>query len=235
MAGRQKKVTAAEFIAELNADQNYSAARREVERQRAQAEMETRREEEPLLNALRLVGTSVDSVWDLVNTAEPYPAAIPILIEHLGRPYSRPVREGIIRALCAPAATPLLGRRLIEEFRREQDPELRWVIGNAIAFTADADQADDVVQLFEDTAYGVSRNRLALAVARLLGKNAIPILLRQIDDKNVTGEVIAALGELRAPDVRPIVAKYLKDPDSYLREQARKAMRRLDRKGRKRR
>ena len=56
------------------------------------------------------VGVEIDSVWDLVNTAEPYPAALPVLMEHLERDgYPDRVMESLGRAL-AVKPSGLLGR-----------------------------------------------------------------------------------------------------------------------------
>src|SRR5262249_10106439 len=41
--------------------------------------------EQPIVEDLRRAALRVDSVWDLVNTAEPYPRALPILLNHLER------------------------------------------------------------------------------------------------------------------------------------------------------
>jgi hypothetical protein len=56
-------------------------------------------EEKPLLADLNSVGVCIDSVWDLVNTSEPYPIAVPVLTRHLSMPYGRRIKEGITRAL----------------------------------------------------------------------------------------------------------------------------------------
>lgn len=37
------------------------------------------------MRTLRSAGVQVESVWDLVNTSDPYPAALPVLMDHLER------------------------------------------------------------------------------------------------------------------------------------------------------
>ena len=90
---------------------------RELERKERTASLKA--EGEPILTDLRAVGCTVESVWDLVNTRDRYPEAIPVLIKHLLRPYSDRNREGIARALAVEApevqmAWPLL----IDEYRK---------------------------------------------------------------------------------------------------------------------
>ncbi|WP_241975559.1 MULTISPECIES: hypothetical protein [unclassified Cryobacterium] len=56
---------------------------------------------------LRSAGVEVNSVWDLVNTADPYPKALPILLDHLQRGgYPDRIMESLGRALgVGPAAS----------------------------------------------------------------------------------------------------------------------------------
>jgi len=93
----KKKISAAELVATLNADAALVARRAQGERERLQREAESRAAEEPLVRDLRTAGYEVESVWDLNSTAA-YPEALPVLLEHLARPYPAVVREGIARA-----------------------------------------------------------------------------------------------------------------------------------------
>jgi hypothetical protein len=56
--------------------------------------------EQPILRDLEAVGERVSSVWDFVNTARPYPEALPVLLRHfqLGG-YPDRVMESLGRAL----------------------------------------------------------------------------------------------------------------------------------------
>ena len=48
---------------------------------------------------VRVRGGEVRSVYDLVNTKEPYPKAIPVLLEFLPRVTNHRIKEGVARAL----------------------------------------------------------------------------------------------------------------------------------------
>lgn len=122
-------------------------------------------EEEPLLADLRAIGwdQGLDSVWDLVNTAEPYPEAIPILLRHLTRPYSDRIKEGIARALAVPDAVnawPIL----VAEYKKAEEGQENGVMrgykdGLAVALTAIATDAvlGEVISLIKDTSNGSTR------------------------------------------------------------------------------
>jgi hypothetical protein len=75
-------MTLEEHDALLKREGRYEAiesARLEKEQARQRKAAEWRRAEAPLSEVLRGVGLDVESAWDLVNTAAPYPEALPIL------------------------------------------------------------------------------------------------------------------------------------------------------------
>lgn len=93
-------MTAAEFMAQLASDDEYQKERAEWEAQLQSRVHEWRHAERPIVEHLASAGVGVESVWDLVNTSEPYPTALPILVEHLERGgYPDRVLEGLGRAL----------------------------------------------------------------------------------------------------------------------------------------
>src|SRR5262249_36979734 len=82
------------------------------------------------------------SVWDLVNDAPhpvlegrfvgPYHAAYPALVRHLALPHHRRIKEGIVRALTVRDGGILVEETLLAAFQLEQNPQLRWVLANAL-------------------------------------------------------------------------------------------------------
>lgn len=153
-------------MAELQADPEYV-----TERQGREAELESktaawRLAEAPLVEELRIAGFDVESAWDLVSTATPYPAALPILLKHLGRPYPDRVREGIARALAVRDAK-FGWERLIRLYRDEPTAsEAKDGLAVALAAVADDDLVEDIISLARDLAHGESRILLLRGLAR---------------------------------------------------------------------
>lgn len=79
---------------QLQSNPDWVARNKERERFRQARAAHFRNLEEPVVQALRKAGVHVDSVWDLVNTSVPYPDAIPVLLEHVQRPYHDEVKGG---------------------------------------------------------------------------------------------------------------------------------------------
>jgi HEAT repeat protein len=204
----------------------------------------------------------VQSVYDLVNTPESYPEAIPILL-HLLPEISEPkIKEGIVRALTVKEARGIAARPLIEEFKRidvppripepegERDryghlirdytPEerrlynlsnLKWLIGNALSVVADESVTDEIVELLMDKRHGGTRSALLHALLRLKPANRIEILLELLDDEDdgVSIQAALVLGRLRVQAARDKIAdRFLTHPDSWFRQQAKRALAKLD-------
>jgi hypothetical protein len=170
-----KQVTAADLAAQLADDQQFQdeAAARESElRERTAA---WRKAERPIVEDLHQVGVEVDSVWDLVNTSEPYPSALPVLVDHLetGR-YPDRVLEGVARALAVRPAVAYWDRLKIAYLAAE-GPDARDGIAAALAACATEAQLADLVELLSGD-NGPSRIFLLRPIAHFGGEQGRAVL-----------------------------------------------------------
>ncbi len=198
MKKRPRRMTAAEHEAWLKSTGQYDVMlerqrQQEEERQKRAAEM--RRAEAPLVEELRAAGYAVDSVWDLVNTAAPYPDALPILLDHLRRSYPAPVREGIARALAVPEA--IIGWKVLTElFRTEREKRVKDGLACAIAAAADEEVIDEVIAFVRDPQQ-ISRVLMLSALERSSDPRAKLTLLELAADPVLGKESRAALRRLK--------------------------------------
>lgn len=147
---KRKRITAAELMAELNADPEFVAKRQQREEELLEREAGYRRAEAPLVDELRTAGFEVDSAWDLVNTPGSYPKAVPILLAHLERPYPAAVREGIARALAVPDARAAGWSVLMRLFAEEREKRVKDGLAVALAAAADDQVIGDIIALARD-------------------------------------------------------------------------------------
>ncbi len=101
---RPGAMTAAAAVAlmqeRIRTDPTYRAALAAAEAEHEQHQQAMADAEQPIAADLRRAGVPVTSVWDLVSSPEPYPEAIPVLLEHLQRTgYPDRVMESMGRAL----------------------------------------------------------------------------------------------------------------------------------------
>ena len=166
---RRGAMTLAEFDEKLKAEgkwDEYVARKRERDEVVRKKAEDMVRAEAPLVQALAEVGLDVKSVWDLVNRAtRHYPEAVPILLDHLQRPYPDAIRGGIARALTVAEAQPHWDS-LIRQYREERGEYAKEGLAVAISGIATDDVIEDVIALARDRRHGASRVLLLHALER---------------------------------------------------------------------
>lgn len=161
----KKRESASEFLARLEQDPSYVAERAKRDQEFQKRDAALAEAEASLVAALRAAGPRVESVWDLVNDHRDQPAVVPILFEHLSRPYPAAVREGIARALAMPSVRPRW-EQLVERYREESDSRVRDGLAAAIAAVATDANVGSIIDLVTDQSNGPSRVLLLGALAR---------------------------------------------------------------------
>ena len=158
---RRKGITASELVAQLNANPEWLERRRQQQEKSDAIERAARVAEGPLVQALNEAGLGwLRSVWDLVNTDEPYSHVLPILIEHLQRDYPAAILEGIARAMAVPESRRFWNILLRLYWQRPDvsgPHNVKWAIGCALAASATDDVIDDVIALVREPRHGEDR------------------------------------------------------------------------------
>ena len=192
---RKRRMTAGEFAAFLETDPEYQARRRAFETRLAAERAVLAAAEAPLTRDLNAAGFQVDSVWDLVNTAERYTAALPILLDHLQRDYPDEVREGIARSM-AVRESKFAWETLVRLFRAQFDTNPNGVKGAlAVALSAAADDEvmPDLINLFKEPRHGESRIYFVSTLKRSKLANARAALEAGRQDSQLVKEIVAVL------------------------------------------
>lgn len=163
-----KRMTAAEFLVKMANDKEYLSMQKAKDEALTKREAELVEAEAPLVEELRSAGLDVGSVWDLVNTTDSYPNAIPVLFKHLRKFYPEPVKEGIVRALTVPEARPGWNE-LLDFFENEPYKDtggIKWAAACALGASADETVLAEVIRIVSDTRYGFDRVALLGALKR---------------------------------------------------------------------
>lgn len=179
MTAREKPsggVTAAELMAQLQGDEEYQRKAQTAEAEREVRAQELHRAEQPIVEDLRSAGVEVDSVWDLVNTADPYPKVLPILLNHLQRGgYPDRVMESLARALAVgPAAS--VWETLRELYLAAQGRGEEEGLAVALAASATAEHFDSLIALLDETSRGSTRIHFLRPIKRVGGKPGLEVL-----------------------------------------------------------
>lgn len=178
---------------------------------------------EKIVGALRAVGVEVESVYDLVNSKKPYPAAIEVLIGHLelGITDEGNLREGVIRALTVKEAIGIASPALLSEFNRTTNPIVNWAIGNALGLTMTQRELGGVLKIVANREYGSARQMLVLALGKFAHEAGVEkILIELLTDQDVVLHAIGALRRIRSSRAVPALRELAASPR---REVAREA------------
>ena len=176
---RSGGISATELMAQLKSDPDYQRKVQAAEAERQVKIQELRRAEQPIVADLRSAGVHVDSVWDLVNTAEPYPTALPILLEHLERGgYPDRVMESLGRALAVKPAVVFWDRlkALYLAPRTVGEEEGAALALAAIATSAQLDDLVDFLSVKERNESRIYFIRPILVVGRARGREVVEAL-----------------------------------------------------------
>lgn len=150
-------MSATEFMEQLAKDKEYQRKKATFDAELQERADGLRAAEQPIMTDLRNAGVHVDSVWDLVNTAEPYPAALPVLMEHLERGgYPDRVMESLGRALAVKPAVAFWDR-LKALYLAPRNPGEQEGTAVALAACATKAQLDDLIGFLSVEDRGQSR------------------------------------------------------------------------------
>lgn len=190
--GAPGPISATELMAQLEADPEFQRkeAIRDAELRERVAVL--RVAEQPIVVDLRAVGVEVESIWDLVNTAEPYPLALPVLMGHLERGgYPERVMESLGRALAVKPAVSFWDR-LKARWLGARDPGEEDGAAVALAACATKAQLDDLIEFLSVEARGQSRIYFIRPILRLGGSRGRE-LVEGLRDDTVFGKEATAL------------------------------------------
>lgn len=211
-------------------DSPLSQERLEAEERRRKAVAENLKAAEPVVQELRGAGFPIEHVADLFNRRFDYREAIGILLKWLPLADNKAVKADIVHALSVRWAKPKAARPLVDEFRRAESgySSFKWAIGNGLSVVADDSVFDDLVAIARDRTHGTTRQMVALALGNMRDPRAVDVLIELLDDDDVAGHAVMALGKLKAARARASVEQFLGHPRTWVRAEARRALAKID-------
>jgi HEAT repeat protein len=185
----------------------------------------------PVIADLAEAGFNIKWISDLYSQKLNYQSAIPILLKWLPRIENLDVKEDIVRALSVPWAKSLAAPALITEFykmQNESNTGIKWAIANALSVVADDRVFTEIVDLVNDRRHGKAREMLALSLGNMKDSRAQDVLIGLLDDEEVAGHTIMALGKLKSKKARQAIEQFVTHPRTWVRKEAKKALVRID-------
>ncbi|WHT38271.1 HEAT repeat domain-containing protein [Myroides sp. mNGS23_01] len=150
---------------------------------------------------LEKVGISINDIYDLVNTNESYPTAVPVLLNLLETGIDdMGTKEGVVRALAVKEAIGKASPILIAEYNRVPKDKmlLRWAIGNTIYTTITKDDVESILPIVQNKTNGISRQMFVAALGKVKIENVENVLINLLDDDDVIAHALEALGRMKS-------------------------------------
>ena len=181
-----------------------------------------------LREELTLLGFTFPTIYHAIELKKTHPEVIgPLALKY----YQLAVRKqekscllGWLPKKSAADAIPVL----LEDFCSDADNIDDWAIADTLYTFASRKYIQDYLDIIADPGYGAARQMLVLLVGRLKVEQAIPLLIRLLDDPSMTAHAIIALGRFRREALRPHFERFTACPDPLCRREARKALARLE-------
>lgn len=215
-------------------ENNSNKARQELIRKQEEKEQQRHRitvinaqASAPVLADLAQIGYHIERISDLFNKRLNYRDAIPVLLLWLPRVENVDIKEALVRALSVPWARPVAGPVLVKEFYKMQNESnigIKWAIANALSVVADDRVFMEIVDLVSDHRHGKAREMLALSLGNMKDPRAQDVLIGLLDDEEVAGHAIMALGELKSIKAYQTIERFLNSPKAWVRKEAKKAL-----------
>ena len=191
----------------------------------------------PVFEDLSQAGYKLNRLSDLSRkktycNRSTYTVVVPILLNWLSQIDDLRVRWDIVSALSVKWAKPIAAPALISEFLRAPDYEVssyKWAVGNALSVVADDSVFEDIVRLVTDRRHGKAREMLAVALGNMKDPRAVDVLIELLEDDEVAGHALIALRKLKAEKARPHIERFLNHPKTWVRNEAKKALEKLNR------
>lgn len=104
----------------------------------------------------------------------------------------------------------------------------RWAIGEALYSIQDKRFENEYIQIVEDKNNGDSRQMIVILLGKLRCEKAIPILIDLLQDDDVEGHAIMALGHFKDKNLIEYIKPFLNNKKTWVRREAEKAIRKID-------
>ena len=172
-----------------------------------------------IITGLRKRGYSINSINDLMRMSSKERDLIPFLIGLLEQFTDENDKEFIVRCLGVKGFQEIIPK-LLEEFKTAKGNSYRWAIANSINILHDMTIEQELITLSENKKYGTGRQMLVLSLGCYKTDSSIKCLRGLLQDEEVRGHALRALGKCGNAEVLPDIEKYCDSDNRWIRKEA---------------
>lgn len=172
-----------------------------------------------IITGLRKRGYSINSINDLMRLSSKERELIPFLSGLLEQFTDENDKEFIVRCLGVKGFQEIISK-LLEEFKTAKGNSYRWAIANSINIIHDMTIEQELITLSENKKYGAGRQMLVLSLGCYKTDSSIKCLRGLLQDEEVRGHALRALGKCGNSEVLPDIQKYCDSDNRWIRKEA---------------
>ena len=182
---------------------------------------------EQLIKDINQEGKNIETYQDLEKLKSKDKILIPILQKYLKSTERVNEKMFFVRCLGVKGFTDAT-ETLIEEFLTSDNRSLKWAIGNTLSIILDKSHEDDYIEIIKDKRHGITRQMFAVALGKLKCEKALPHFTSLLNDEEINGHVIMALGYFKNYALTESVKPFLEHDEKWKRREAEKTIRKLE-------
>jgi hypothetical protein len=105
----------------------------------------------------------------------------------------------------------------------------KWSIGDAFSIILDKRFENQYIEIIKNKKHGHARQMVTIALGKLKSERAIPVLISLLDDEDVNGHVVMALGYYKKPELKKYIEPFLTYKKTWIRNAAKSALKKMER------
>jgi hypothetical protein len=200
-------------------------------KQSMQQRMQFMEDMERMIADLKQLGFDTETPDRMFSNLDECKQALPVFLKWIELMESTDTTEMLVRYVTVPWAKKVAVQPLIARLKKERNTKnesLKWAIGNALNLTADKSNREELLKIVQDIVYGGARQMIILRLGTMKVRDSEDVLIPLLEQEDVRGHTIAALGYIGSLKAKPYIEKYLNDPNKWFQKQARNAIMRID-------
>lgn len=177
-----------------------------------------------LLSELKEKGYEFDYLTFKLNSR--HKSLIPILIRYFRGFENEHFKDLIIGALAVKGFSDAT-KELLSEYASTESRILRWRIADTISIILDKRFEEAYINIIKNKSYGTTRQMFVVTLGKLRSKKALPALINLLEDEEVNGHVIVALGYYHDPGLSKYIVPFLESSIAWKRKEAKDSLKTL--------
>lgn len=179
-----------------------------------------------LICEINSYGFEVQSYEELKSVKRKIKNTIPVLLKYLYLFNGSSYTDAILRLLSVKGFNDAT-EELLEVYNNKNSKIDKWVVGDALYSIQDKRYEDEYINIIDEKSNGTSRQMITILLGKIRCEKAISHLISLLQDEDVNGHAIIALGYFRNNELIKYIEPFLDHEKRWVRKEAEKAIKKI--------